>query len=623
MRANPIFHEPIMDAAYHLEWARAVAAGEAFQPGEPFFRAPLYPWFLGVCLKMFGAAGLLAPRIVQCLFGAVTAALAFLVGERAFDRRVGLVAGLFAATYWVLIYFDGELLIPTLIVPLDLLGIWLALGLAEERRPRTLVASGLVFGLSAIARPNVLLFMPPLALWIVWLERARLARALRCAALFAAGLFAPILPITGYNYFAANDLVLVSTQAGVNLWIGNNPRSDGTTAIVPGTQGGWWQGFNDSRAMAEAGVRAERARRGEEQGAPVRASDVSRWFSRKAWHFIVSEPGRSLPLFWHKLKLFWLDRELGNNQDIRFFGHHFSPVVRWSPLSFSVLAPLGLFGLALSLRRARRLFPLWAFVPVYMASVVLFFVCSRFRVPVLAPLGVGAAATLVWLWDLARQRRWKPFVPAVALLCVASVLWKRSTPDPDDSNGYLQLGTAEATRGNAELAEQYLRRSFEINPRNTFARINLGKHLRSLGRDDEALRVLEEAVRIDPRVDGFEVLLDLLLEMQLASDAVRYATVGVRIHPDSEIPRYHLGRAQALGGELELAARTFEDAAARDSRSWRAAYALGEMRLQLREPAAALAALERAVELLPYAPDGTWRKRTLDLRERARRQLGQ
>lgn len=37
-RSSPLFDHPQMDALYHVEWARAFARGEDFQPG-PFFRA--------------------------------------------------------------------------------------------------------------------------------------------------------------------------------------------------------------------------------------------------------------------------------------------------------------------------------------------------------------------------------------------------------------------------------------------------------------------------------------------------------------------------------------------------------------------------------------------------------
>ena len=129
LRASPYFEAPILDPAYHVDWARALAAGHTFEQG-PFFRAPLYPWLLGGLFSALGP-GLFAVRVVQCLLGAATTLLTWMVGRRAFDSRVGLLAAAGAATYWVLIYFDGELLIPTLAVPLNLLALWLTLGLAR------------------------------------------------------------------------------------------------------------------------------------------------------------------------------------------------------------------------------------------------------------------------------------------------------------------------------------------------------------------------------------------------------------------------------------------------------------------------------------------------------------
>src|SRR5262245_318636 len=70
-RANPFFAAPIRDGAYHVEWAKALArGGEPYHPG-PFFRAPLYPWFLAACFRLFGE-GLLLPRLLQCVLGAGT-----------------------------------------------------------------------------------------------------------------------------------------------------------------------------------------------------------------------------------------------------------------------------------------------------------------------------------------------------------------------------------------------------------------------------------------------------------------------------------------------------------------------------------------------------------------------
>jgi dolichyl-phosphate-mannose--protein O-mannosyl transferase len=70
--------------------------------------------------RLFGADNPLAPRIVQAALGSLSCGMLYLIGRSAFSRTVGAIASLAAATYWIFIYFDGELLIPVLIVFLDL-----------------------------------------------------------------------------------------------------------------------------------------------------------------------------------------------------------------------------------------------------------------------------------------------------------------------------------------------------------------------------------------------------------------------------------------------------------------------------------------------------------------------
>jgi hypothetical protein len=53
-RNDPLFFSPQMDALYHHEWALAIAAGKQFI-NDAFFRAPLYPYFLGLVYKLFAA----------------------------------------------------------------------------------------------------------------------------------------------------------------------------------------------------------------------------------------------------------------------------------------------------------------------------------------------------------------------------------------------------------------------------------------------------------------------------------------------------------------------------------------------------------------------------------------
>jgi len=70
------------------------------------------PVFLGLLWSLVGKS-FLWPRLLQALLGALSVVLIAWIGARIFGSRVGLAAGLGAAGYGTLIYFDGELLPPT------------------------------------------------------------------------------------------------------------------------------------------------------------------------------------------------------------------------------------------------------------------------------------------------------------------------------------------------------------------------------------------------------------------------------------------------------------------------------------------------------------------------------
>ncbi|MDP6540055.1 MAG: tetratricopeptide repeat protein [Planctomycetota bacterium] len=576
--ANPTHQQPAMDSLFHLEWARALAAGEEFEElaGRPFFRAPLYVWLVAGLLKL-GGGSLLFVRLFQAMLGGATALLVHLVGKRAFDVRTGMLAALCAATYWVLVYFDAELLIPTLIIPLDLLAILLCLRLADAPRPGRAAAAGGVWGLSAIARPNVLLFMPLLALWILLRPRStdaaadepRRRLAWIPALAFSAGLMAPILPLTAHNALARDDFVLISSQAGVNLYIGNNPTSDGVTAIVPGTPGGWWPGYHASIALAE-----------QAEGRELSASEVSAHYTQKALDFVRSEPGAALALFARKLRLFWSSWEIGNNHELRFFAHRFGSFVPFVSIGFPLLAGAGVAGFLLASRRRGEHFPLWGFLPVYMVGVVAFFVCARFRAPVLPVLMIYGAHAIWWGADRLRAGR----AATLLLPCaVAAAVGGFSLVHPDyvkadEANGWMQLGTAELRRDDEAAARECFERSLAINPNNLYALVQLARLEREAGRTDEAVAHLERAVGLHPRkTDGIELLLDTLLAAGRHDELLGVAEAYARDYPGPAIPHYYRGRALAQLGRLEPALAAFGQARRLDPLSFRAPLACGKV----------------------------------------------
>ena len=79
--------------------------------------------------------------------------------------------------------------------------------------PRWRLRAGVAWGVAALVRPNALIFVPLLAVWLAWMERSRGARAIVPAAVLVLGIAAPILPVTVYNWTVGGDRVLISSGA--------------------------------------------------------------------------------------------------------------------------------------------------------------------------------------------------------------------------------------------------------------------------------------------------------------------------------------------------------------------------------------------------------------------------
>jgi hypothetical protein len=122
--------------------------------------------------------------------------------------------------------------------------------------------------------------------------------------------------------------------------------------------------------------------------------------------------------------------------------------------------------MALARRDGVRLFPLYAFFASYMFSLVMFFVSSRYRVPVLPVMMIFAGHAVISLWDQLRTRDWRRAGLGVLFVLVFGGWSLTRGPDPVivEANGYLLLGSAEQFRGNYLKAVEHLRRATELNP---------------------------------------------------------------------------------------------------------------------------------------------------------------
>ena len=466
--ASPLFEHPAVDAKTYTHHAQRLAAGNWLGIGEgPFWQPPLYPYFLGAVKVLFPESFFYAVRFVQVLLGALVCAMSWWIGRALFNPAVGLLAGIGAALCGPLIFFDGELLPASLAAFVDLLA--LVVLLRVWRRPSRwgFLGAGAAFGVGALAVPTVLTFAVAVPIVLLW--RAPRRQGLIWTGAFALGVVLAVTPVAWRNWAIGGDGVGISYNAGINLYIGNNPDYAETVAIRPG-----WEWDELVTQPARAGIE--------------RPSAKSAYFAERAWDYIKGDPAGWLGLMGHKLGAFWHGDERGRNQPI-YFWRTYSNVLSASlwkagiAFPFGLVAPLALWGMLLSLR---RIGPTWLLLYVlsYCLGVVAFFVAARYRVPVLPVLLVFAAYGLWALWDWVRAGCWRSLGLGLAV-CLAFAFAANSHLAPMDMEGdaaiHYNLGNAYAEAGDKERALAAFERAVAEDPEYWQAWLNLGGVKAALG----------------------------------------------------------------------------------------------------------------------------------------------
>jgi 4-amino-4-deoxy-L-arabinose transferase-like glycosyltransferase len=518
LRDSPYFARPVLDAETYYWAARALAAGEGW--AEPvYWQPPGYPYFLAAVLWLVGP-GFLAPRLVQAVLGACTAALTCIIGARLFGRAVGVGAGLAVALYGALILLDGELLAPSLAICLQMATLYCAGRAPAERGGRGWLAAGLMGGLTAIVNAPALVLLPVLAV-----------AARRRAAWVLLGAAIAVAPVTVRNWVAGGELVLISSNSGINLHLGNNPRYDAMVAMRPGRD---WQAL--VRAPRLHGVSG--------------AGPASRFFVARVTDYAGRDPAGFLALQARKLRLLVGGTEIPRNQEL-YPARAWSPVLRallWKvpglAFPFGLLLPLAVVGLGVAWRRA----PLLAAAVVLLGlTVVAFFVTARYRAPLIPLLAVFAAAGVRWAAVEAR-RRTRLAAGAVALgAYLLANLGQGPMPlrmNPDAEQGLAHWLEREGRR--PEALALYERLAAET-PGSFDAWYGVARLATALGRRAEAERALAVIRGLAPEFPDTALLLArAALDAGCGAEADAFARRALALEPRSDLARTLVREAQML-----------------------------------------------------------------------------
>ncbi len=512
----PDWEHLTVDNNYHINWATSIANGNLLGD-TTYFRAPLYVFALALIIKLFGVS-LWAFRIFGLLIGLGTLLLVYQTSLQYSGVRAARLAALLYALFPIAVYFESELLLDSLFTFLLLAAWYATLRASENRSGLSLLIAGFLWGLSAITRPTSLILLP-LSLWPLLKDRENLVgRRWRNSLILVLGTAAIVGAVAVRNIVVASDPVLISSQAGINLYIGNNPIADGVSAELEEPLGLNWR-VGDISYIAEKQV-----------GRELKSGEVSEYWMSRAIAWIVEYPAEAGQLYLAKLSFFFSNQEISNNRSLDRFLQLF-PFFKYNPISFGLLFVFGTFGFICTRKRFPELLPVALIVVIYAVVISLFFVTSRFRLPVIPFIIILGASVAGMTRAQFKTRRWHGLVAGL-LVSVISFVPIGKVPQGTPVMDYISRGLSSYARQEYLTALQLFQEGRAIDT--TFPDINLncGAAFFRMGELDSASYYFEREIAANPqRHAAYTNLASLLFLNDKPEQAQSLATQAISLRP--------------------------------------------------------------------------------------------
>jgi tetratricopeptide (TPR) repeat protein len=600
------FSRVVPDSQFLAEQAVSIRLGGGAGP-HPYLLSPLYPYFLALFADAKGLDASVV-RIVQALVGSASAVLAASIATSVVAsimtstaasmatsaaasiadsataslsaRRAGWIAGIAAAIYGPLIYFDAELM------PVCLQGFCLTLGVAilvrddrmRERasaRHRTLVwaLAGLSIGCAA-ALHSTALAVAVAIIACAWIAKHKSDDSRQLAArsiAFTAAVALAIAPFTIRNARMSGEHVLLSANGGIDFWIGNHAHATGLFETPP----------DDDFASDPVGhTLAERTLHRQ-----LSYSEASSWWTSRALDDIRADPTRWMRLLREKALLFAHPFEMPRLGDSFERARERAWPLRL-PVDARVVMILALAApLFVALRRGAQSigalrWPLAALI-VHALAMMTFFVSARDRASIV-PLAIAVGSIgVVAIFDTLRARVSGATIASLALLAAVSIA---SFFVYDAPSAPLRIEPLNAVVERQRAASLYAQGRFaeavEIDRRvledadDPPTRTALAHALKALGRFDEAAVEYRRVLAAKPRdgrawYDYAYLLHTAMRDLRGAEEAYRRA---IEYEPSLAEAHFDLGLVLLDLNEPEEAAAAIESSLslAPENASWRA-----------------------------------------------------
>jgi tetratricopeptide (TPR) repeat protein len=564
--------------------------------------------------RQLSLAACTLPRIL------LTVLLTYLLGRQVFRPSVALVAAILLVFYGTITFYEGQLLMMWLGTLLNMSALYVLYRARDRSSLGKYALVGILLGLSALARANILAFVVVMPFWILFFSGEK--RRWLSTAVLLAGTLITILPATIHNYIASRDFVPITSNGGVNFYVGNSAEATGI--FYPP------KGIN---LVTDDAVEKYVERL---LGRELTASELSRYWYREAFDFIKNNPQRELRLLLRKLAMYFNGYEVPQIESYDIARQRHSSL-RMLFVNFWTLLSLGLMGMIYSVKHWRRHFLLYGYIFSFSLSVILFFVTARYRAQITPVLALYAAYALVDILPGAiRNIRYqiRPlglFVliilltrPALFALASDDVEWRELTHQarrwsnlgdeekaiqemnkaieihPDNVDSYLQRAVIYKAGGNLFKAISDYTKALDLNPNLPSVQYDYAQTLRQVRMYEPAIEAYLRAIQLNPRMlEAYNNLGVSYLELKEYQKAIEYFEKLIALDPRYTKAYNNLGTAHAESDSIDQAVEAFRKAIEIDPRYANAYKNLAMAYIKRSEIPQAYAALDKYLTLNP------------------------
>ncbi len=550
--ANPSFQIPIVDSKVYDETARTFVERRVL--GSNFFWQPFfYPAFLSM-VYLFSGSSVISAKVIQMLLGALTCTLTYRLGEKIFDRRIGIIAGLITVFYGPMFFYESELLATVWATFWVVVVLLLFLKTKEQDRVWHWFFLGLCGTLGIITRPTLFPFFLAGCIWLRLRVQRELSLMTRFGALFA-GIALVAVPVGVASMYAVEKFSILPSSGGINLYIGNNPDHCQTLTVRPG--GDW-----DRLIKLPSQYEMDKS-----------VWDEDGFFKQRVIEYVKNQPLDFVKGLGRKTLEFICSREIPRNINIYMFG-------RWSRslrlltwkvdgfgFPFGLIFPLAVLGVIFNWRRIPA--PVIFFVVLYPLSIILFFVTSRYKVPAVPIFAILAAAGLVSMVKRIQLGRRRELMLITAVV-VGTVLLS-TLPGPFcqeeialEPEFFQFVGRAMSKQGLNEEAMVCLSEALRLKPDYNETYFYIGEALRGQGKVSEAIEYYRKALqsKLDDSVEylAYNNLGAALVEQGKVDEAIEHYKKSIQLKPDYPIVHNNLGAALVKQGKVDEAIEHYKEA---------------------------------------------------------------